>query len=177
MANITLRQAARWCGGTVEEKYADVVFCGANNDTRILQPGQLFVVLQGARDGHDFIPTAMEKGAAAVLCSRKVGDYPAIYVDDPRIALGQIAHEECKRIGMKVVGRGIVREHCDLYSMEGEKLGWTSSGTFAPFIGCGVAMGYIPVEDIEIGRHLNADVRGRMVELEIVPMPFYKLDK
>ena len=49
MANITLRQAARWCGGTVEEKYADVVFCGANNDTRILQPGQLFVVLQGAR--------------------------------------------------------------------------------------------------------------------------------
>ena len=78
---------------------------------------------------------------------------------------------------MKVVGRGIVREHCDLYTMEGEKLGWTSSGTFAPFIGCGVAMGYIPVEDIEIGRHLNADVRGRMIELENVPMPFYKLDK
>ena len=78
---------------------------------------------------------------------------------------------------MKVVGRGIVREHCDLYSMEGEKLGWTSSGTFAPFIGCGVAMGYIPVGQIEIGKHLNADVRGRMVELEIVPMPFYKLDK
>ena len=60
--------------------------------------------------------------------------------------------------------------------MDGEKIGWTSSGTFAPFIGCGVAMGYIPVEDIEIGKHLNADVRGRMVELEIVPMPFYKLD-
>ena len=31
--------------------------------------------------------------------------------------------------------------------------------------------------DIEIGKHLNADVRGRMVELEIVPMPFYKLEK
>ena len=27
------------------------------------------------------------------------------------------------------------------------------------------------------GKHLNADVRGRMIELEIVPMPFYKLDK
>ena len=103
MANITLRQAAKWCGGTVEEKYADVEFFGANNDTRVLQPGQLFIVLQGARDGHDFIPNAMEKGAAAVLCSRKVGDYPAIYVDDPRIALGQIAREELKRIGAKVV--------------------------------------------------------------------------
>ena len=104
MANITLRQAAAWCGGTVEEKYADVEFFGANNDTRILQPGQLFIVLQGARDGHDFIPAALEKGAAAVLCSRKVGDYPAIYVEDPRIALGQIAREELKRIGCKVVG-------------------------------------------------------------------------
>ena len=103
MAKITLRQAAAWCGGTVEEKYADVEFFGANNDTRILQPGQLFIVLQGARDGHDFIPAAMEKGAAAVLCSRKVGDYPAIYVDDPRKALGDIARQELKRIKAKVV--------------------------------------------------------------------------
>ena len=103
MANITLRQAAAWCGVTVEEKYADVEFFGANNDTRVLLPGQLFIVLQGARDGHDFIPAAMEKGAAAVLCSRKVGDYPAIYVEDPRKALGDIARQELKRIKARVV--------------------------------------------------------------------------
>lgn len=104
MGKLTLRQAADWCGGRVEEKYADVEFLGANNDTRLLKPGQLFVVLQGLRDGHNFISAAMEKGAAAALCSRKVGDYPAIYVDDPRTALGVIAREEVKRIGMKVVG-------------------------------------------------------------------------
>ena len=103
MTNITLRDAAQWCGGTVEEKYTDVIFCGACNDTRSLQPGQLFIALQGARDGHDFIPAAMEKGAAAVLCSRKVGDYPAILVKDPRTALGDIAREALKRIGAKVV--------------------------------------------------------------------------
>ena len=103
MANITLRQAARWCGGTVEDKYADVSFFGANNDTRVIKPGQLFIVLQGARDGHDFIPAAMEKGAAAVLCSRRVGDYPAIYVEDPRLALGQIAREALKALNAKVV--------------------------------------------------------------------------
>ena len=103
MPTITLRQAARWCGGTVEEKYADVTFSGANMDSRIIKPGQLFLALQGARDGHDFIPMAMEKGAAAALCSRKVGDYPAIYVDDPRIALGQIAHHALKDINPKVV--------------------------------------------------------------------------
>ena len=104
MAEITLRQAAQWCGGRVEEKYADVTFLGANNDSRKIQPGQLFLALQGERDGHDFIPMAMEKGAAAVLCSRSCGDVPAIIVEDPRIALGLIAKAECSRIGMKVVG-------------------------------------------------------------------------
>ena len=104
MGKLTLKQAAAWCGGWVDPKYENVEFLGANNDTRVLKPGQLFIVLQGARDGHDFIPQAMEKGAAAVLCSRKVGDYPAIIVEDPRIALGRIAHGERHRIGCKVVG-------------------------------------------------------------------------
>ena len=104
MGKLTLKQAALWCGGWVDPKYENIEFLGANNDTRLIRPGQLFIVLKGARDGHDFIPQAMEKGAAAVLCSRKVGDYPAILVDDPRTALGDIAREERKRIGCKVVG-------------------------------------------------------------------------
>ncbi len=104
MGKITLRQAAAWCGGTVEEKYADVEFLGATNDTRRLQPGQLFVALQGVRDGHEFIHNAMSNGAAAVLCTRMVGDYPAIYVSNTRLALGEIARRERMRIGMQVVG-------------------------------------------------------------------------
>ena len=104
MGRITLQQAASWCGGTIDPKYADVEFLGANNDTRVLQEGQLFLALKGARDGHDFIPQALEKGAAAVLCEHCDGDWPAIVVDDVRIALGRIANGERRRIGMKVVG-------------------------------------------------------------------------
>ena len=104
MAHITLAQAAAWCGGTIDPKYANTAFFGANNDSRNIQPGQLFVALQGARDGHDFVPMALEKGAAAVLCTHCDGDYPAIVVEDTRIALGQIAREERKRLGLKVVG-------------------------------------------------------------------------
>ena len=104
MARITLGQAAQWCGGRIDSKYENVTFLGANNDTRKIEPGQLFVALQGQRDGHEFIPAAMEKGAAAVLCSREVGDIPAIIVEDTRKALGDIARGERQRIGMKVVG-------------------------------------------------------------------------
>ena len=104
MGSITLGQAAQWCGGKIDPKYAEVTFLGANNDSRNIQPGQLFVALQGVRDGHDFIPMALGKGAAAVLCNHCDGDYPAIVVEDTRIALGEIARGERKRIGMKVVG-------------------------------------------------------------------------
>ena len=103
MGRITLAQAAQWCGGQIDPKYADVAFFGANNDTRKLEKGQLFLALKGVRDGHDFIPTALEKGAAAVLCTHCDGDYPAIVVPDVRMALGDIARQERKRIGMKVV--------------------------------------------------------------------------
>ena len=104
MGRLTLKQAAAWCGGWVDPKYENIEFCGANNDTRLIQPGQLFIVLQGARDGHEFIPQALEKGAAAALCSRRVGDYPAIVVEDPRTALGDIARQERCRLNCKVVG-------------------------------------------------------------------------
>ncbi len=103
MGVITLKQAAAWCGGQIDAKYNDIAFFGACNDTRKLEKGQLFVALQAERDGHDFIPAALEKGAAAVLCTHCDGDYPAIVVPDTRIALGEIARQERQRLGMKVV--------------------------------------------------------------------------
>lgn len=104
MANITLKQAAAWCGGSVESKYENVEFNGAGIDSRKLQPGQLFVALVAARDGHDFIPGALEKGAAAVLCNHADGDYPAIIVADTRIALGQIAAGFLEQMAPKIIG-------------------------------------------------------------------------
>ena len=104
MGTITLQQAAQWCGGKIDPKYKNVTFFGANNDTRKLESGQLFVALQGQRDGHDFIPQALAGGAAAILCTHCDGDWPAIVVEDTRIALGQIAREHRRQLNIKVVG-------------------------------------------------------------------------
>ena len=104
MGIITLKEAAQRCGGYVAPEFENITFLGANNDTRKLLPGQLFIALEGLRDGHDFIGVAMEKGASAVLCKHCDAGVPAIIVDDPRIALGKIAAGERRRIGMQVVG-------------------------------------------------------------------------
>lgn len=82
-----------------------------------------------------------------------------------------------KRVGLKVTGRGIVREHCDLYLPGGERVGWTTSGTHCPCLGYAVAMGYLEVGHYELGRELEADVRGRRIPVELVPMPFYKVER
>lgn len=78
-----------------------------------------------------------------------------------------------RRVGLKVTGRGIVREHQDLYIGD-EKVGHTTSGTYCPYLKGAYAMGYVGTDHAEAGTELEADVRGRRVKVEIVPMPFYK---
>jgi len=104
MGKITLALAAQWCGGQVEAKYADVEFLGACGDHRWANPGELFVTLDQGPHMDESIRVAMERGAEAVLSSDCCADYPCITVPDPRTALGDIARQERKRIGMKVVG-------------------------------------------------------------------------
>ncbi len=72
--------------------------------------------------------------------------------------------------GPAVTGRGIVREHQDLF-LNGEKIGQTTSGTHCPFLGKALAMGLIDAKYAAVGTALEADVRGRRVAVEIVPCP------
>ena len=80
-------------------------------DSRAVEPGACFFAVPGTQcDGHDFIPAAVEKGAAAVVCSR----LPATLaegvayaeVDDPAGAMADMAaafydHPSCE---LKLVG-------------------------------------------------------------------------
>jgi len=72
---------------------ADVPFESVSIDSRTLNSGALFVALKGPNfDGHNFIATAREQGAAAALVSQQVSDtLPAVKVADTRLALGTMA--------------------------------------------------------------------------------------
>ncbi len=49
---------------------AERAISGASIDTRTLQPGDLFFAIRGdARDGHDFVPDALGRGAGAAVVS------------------------------------------------------------------------------------------------------------
>lgn len=91
--------------------------------------------------------------------------------------IGKAALEEkgapgVKRVGLKVTGRGIIREHTDVYVGD-KKVGVTTSGTHCPYIKAPVAMALLDVEYTEAGTAVEAEVRGRKVAAEVVSLPFY----
>ncbi|MEL7489293.1 MAG: UDP-N-acetylmuramoyl-tripeptide--D-alanyl-D-alanine ligase [Pseudomonadota bacterium] len=49
---------------------------GVSIDTRTIKPGELFVALKDARDGHEFLQSAFDKGASAALVARAPEDAP-----------------------------------------------------------------------------------------------------
>ena len=77
------------------------------------------------------------------------------------------------RVGLKAVGKGIPREHQEVYA-DGRNIGQTTSGTHCPFIGYPAAMAIVDREHATASTRVQVDVRGRLVEAEVVRLPFYK---
>ena len=78
-----------------------------------------------------------------------------------------------KKVGLEVVGRGIIREHLDVYR-DGKKIGVTTSGTMCPYIKKAVACALIDADARELGQEVEVDVRGRMVKAVMVKSQFYQ---
>lgn len=72
---------------------ADVQFDSVGSDSRHVKAGQLFVALKGENfDGNTFADEAIKKGAAAVMLSDSAVEVqPALFVQDTRLALGELA--------------------------------------------------------------------------------------
>ena len=75
---------------------ADVDITGVNIDSRRIEKGHLFVAIPGTQtDGHNFIPKAIEQGAAAVLCeyfpNTRVPGITYIAVKSTEDAVGKVA--------------------------------------------------------------------------------------
>ena len=72
----------------------DLALEGVRDDSRTVEPGELFVAVRGLRvDGHDFVGQAVERGAAAVAVERRLPELavPQVVVDRGSAALASAA--------------------------------------------------------------------------------------
>lgn len=165
---------------SVDGEYAERVAELLLRETEILPIGL------GARDslrlevglclhGHELTPeiTPIEAGLKwAIAPSRRAdgsnaGGYPGAAVLNDQIRNGT----ERVRIGLKVLGRRPVRAGQVLLNSAGEEVGSICSDAYGASVGGPIAMAYVKPTASLKGSTLKADLRGKVVDLEIVMLP------
>jgi len=153
---------------------------GVTHDSRKVEPGFAFVAVPGfKRDGGEFVPAALEKGAALVVAEREVSGAPTVVVPDARAALAALA---CAGFGepsdgMEVYGvtgtNGKTTTSYALYAVLAAALGEASVGLMTTAeISVGGrrrAAAHTTPEAVEVQRAL-AEMRGagaRQVVMEV----------
>jgi UDP-N-acetylmuramoyl-tripeptide--D-alanyl-D-alanine ligase len=99
----TSTEAAAATGGQVA---SDWWASGISIDSRTVAEGDLFVALSAARDGHDFVADALDKGAVAALVSRVpegVDPTRLLLVPDVLEGLADLGRFARARTGAKVI--------------------------------------------------------------------------
>ncbi|MGR3200194.1 MAG: UDP-N-acetylmuramoyl-tripeptide--D-alanyl-D-alanine ligase [Paracoccus sp. (in: a-proteobacteria)] len=100
----TSAEAAAATGGRAQGEWRAL---GVSIDTRTIQPGDLFVALAAARDGHDFVAQALDNGASAALVSRipegLASNAPLLVVPDVLRALEDLGRAGRARTQARVI--------------------------------------------------------------------------
>lgn len=88
--------------------------------------------------------------------------------------LGQINKEvpvTKRRVGLSGL-KAPARDHCDILSADGTKVGEVTSGTYSPSLGKPIAMGYVKPGFNKAGTELQVVVRGKAGPAVATKMPF-----
>lgn len=109
MKNLSIENITRACKGTFhgDESILSQEVSGVVIDSRKVQPGYLFVAIDGERvNAHKFIPDTVKAGAMCVVSHEDLGetDFPYILVESTGQALLDIAKLYRDSFDMKVVG-------------------------------------------------------------------------
>jgi UDP-N-acetylmuramoyl-tripeptide--D-alanyl-D-alanine ligase len=95
-------------GGKILQGSHSLSFHKFNIDSRLTEPGELFFALVAERNGHDFIPAAIKKGASGAVVSHKIAipdkDIALIQVNDTLEALQKLAAQVLSEHPVKVIG-------------------------------------------------------------------------
>lgn len=77
-----------------------------------------------------------------------------------------------KRVGLVALERVPVREHTELQTESGERIGEVTSGLLAPTADKPIALAYVAPAYAAAGTRMNAVVRGKAVPMEVAATPF-----
>ncbi|MFA7467126.1 MAG: UDP-N-acetylmuramoyl-tripeptide--D-alanyl-D-alanine ligase [Desulfotomaculaceae bacterium] len=108
MKTMTVGEVYRAIGGRLLHGDQNITVSRVSTDTRQIQPGDLFLALQGERyDAHDFLDQAVAAGAAGLVVSRDANvnaTVPVIRVADTLAGMQDLAAYNRRQYNVPVVG-------------------------------------------------------------------------
>ncbi len=108
MVELRLSEIAEKIDGKILQGSASHTFHKFNIDSRLTVPGELYFALIAERNGHEFVHSAVRKGASGAVISQKI-DTPnrgtaVILVNDTLEALQKLARKVLSEFPVKVIG-------------------------------------------------------------------------
>ena len=103
------------------------------------------------------------------ICKLDKGDF----VGRDALAKEKEAGITRRLVGFEVTDRGIARDHQNVV-VDDKVVGQVTSGSPAPYLKKNIGFAYVPIELASVGQQLKIDVRGRLVDAQVVKTPFYK---
>ncbi len=108
MVELRLSEIAEKIDGKILQGSASHTFHKFNIDSRLTEPGELYFALIAERNGHEFVHSAVRKGASGAVISQEI-DTPNrgtafILVNDTLEALQKLARKVLSEFPVKVIG-------------------------------------------------------------------------
>jgi aminomethyltransferase len=79
-----------------------------------------------------------------------------------------------KLTGFELVGKGVARGDYPVHAVDGEQIGFVTTGMPAPTVGRPLGMAYVPTALSAEGSEFDVIIRAKPVRARAVKMPFYK---
>jgi aminomethyltransferase len=95
------------------------------------------------------------------------------FIGQEALAAVKAAGPEKRLAGLELTSRGVPRQGYPV-KHAGVEAGWITSGILSPTLGKPIAMAYVRPELAQPGTVIDVIIRGRPVNGQIVPMPFYR---
>ena len=126
--------------------------------------------------GHDIDTTTTPIEAGLTWAIQKVrrpgGDRAGGYPGAATIGRHLTEGVTRKRVGLVGLDRAPVREGSAIVDATGANVGRVTSGTIGPTVGKPVALAYVAVALAAPETRLQADVRGKLLPMQVAPLPF-----
>jgi aminomethyltransferase len=82
-----------------------------------------------------------------------------------------------KRVGTVMMEQGIPRPDYEIYSIQAERIGRVTSGTFSPLLKYGIGMAYIQSPQAQEGSIISVKIRNKLIKGKIKSFPLYDPEK